>query len=354
MADSASPLKTIIITVMYYIAVCIFSSMGIFSLLVQIIRKGRSYFHVRDRPNPPACLQNSELGEHRYIRLKDVKLHYVEKGDHNKPLMIFVHGFPEFWFSWRHQIREFSRDYWVVAIDQRGYGDSDKPRGKAHYKIEKMVGDLKELIPALGRTTCHLVAHDWGGVVAFSFAQHHPDMLESLTIMNAPHDGAWTKLLTSDIRQILKSWYIFFFQLPYLPELMLSGNDFSFFEKVFRAGEAGKKAFTDEDIDAFKYTFGKPGALTPPINYYRSMDIATRMLNALTHDSQPKIPVSTLIVWGVKDMALSKSLAQNSADFMEKCEIKYIEEASHWVQQDAPQEVNKHMREFLIGLAQRR
>jgi len=350
MSDSVSPLKRYTTLAVYYTLLCVYSSVGLLILLVQIIRRGRSFFNVRSRPNPPACLQDKELGEHRYIKLKEVKLHYVEKGDHNKPLMIFVHGFPEFWFSWRHQIREFSRDYWVVAIDQRGYGDSDKPQGKSHYKIEKMVGDLKELIPALGRTKCHMVAHDWGGAIAFAFALQHHNMLDSLTILNAPHPFALSKLLKSDVRQIIMSWYMFFYQLPYFPELLLRGNDLEAFEREFRSGKFGKKAFTDEDIEAFKYTFCKPGALTPPINYYRSMDLSGRSYAKSQVVPQPKLPVPTLIVWGTGDVYLSKKLPVTSAEFIERCQVKFIEGASHWVQQDAPQEVNKHLRQFLKEL----
>jgi len=354
MADSTSPVQRIVAKVTYYVLVCVFSSMGIFTLLVQLFRYGTSFFNVRPRPTPPACLQDPELGEHSYIRLKEVKMHYVKKGDPSKPLMILVHGFPEFWYSWRHQIREFSKDYWVVAVDMRGYGDTDKPSGKSSYEVEHMIGDIKDLIAGLGRTSCHLVAHDWGGAIAFRFAMQHSDMLDSLIILNAPHPAAMFSLLRTNIRQILKSWYIYFFQLPFLPELVLRGNDLAFLEKVFRTGEKGKDAFSDEDIEAFKYTFSKPGAFTPPVNYYRSIGLATPQPDMSKSGSIPMIKAPTLIIWGTNDTALSTSLASLSAAYSVKSEVKLVEGATHWVQQYSPQDVNKYMRQFLSGLSGRR
>ncbi|XP_046366844.2 epoxide hydrolase 4-like [Haliotis rufescens] len=273
---------------------------------------------------------------------EEVKIHYVAQGDETKPLMLFVHGFPEFWYSWRYQLRKFKKDYRVVAIDLRGYGDSDKPSGVANYQMSKIVSDLKQVIPALGYRSCVLVAHDWGGAIAWTFTAMHPELVDKLIVMNCPHPGIFRSYMEKNMAQFKKSWYVFFFQVPFLPELSLRANDMKALERIFTGRKGGVttgKCSTD-DIEAYKYAFSRPGAATAAINYYRAtMRFPARRI--------PRISCPVLTIWGCKDTALETGLAAAASAVVDNHTVKYIEEASHWVMMDTPDQVNKHMTDFL-------
>ncbi|KAG8226028.1 hypothetical protein J437_LFUL004149 [Ladona fulva] len=333
------------------IRLCIFSislfcaSLALIRLFVRwIINPTKNIFKAKERKDPPACLLDSNIGDHRYIKLKDVKLHYVEKGDKSKPLMLFLHGFPEFWYSWRHQMKEFSKDYWTVAVDLRGYGDSDKPEGLDKYRKSILVDDVKQLIEGLGRNKCILVAHDWGGVIGWRFAALYPEMLEKFIVMNAPPEKAYYEVAVKHKKQIFMSWYIFFFQLPYLPELVLRSEDMIGFNVLRYRNK--KNIVTDEDIEAYKYTFGKEGAWTAPINYYRA-----NIFNVLHKKPNPKqspnITVPTLLIWGDKDLYLDERIVGYSKKYVNDLTIEIIKDANHFVQQDDPKGTNEAMRRYL-------
>lgn len=227
----------------------------------------------------------------------------------------------------------------------RGYGDSDKPAGVKSYAIPNLVADVKSVISALGASSCILVAHDWGGVVAWQVALQHPEVVEKLVVMNCPHPTAFGQHLNSNFAQLLKSWYIFFFQVPYLPELYIRSCDFGMFDDLFRTGVRNPKAFSDADIEAFKYTFGREGCLSPPVNYYRASLL--RMDAVRPKGVSARVRVPTLIIWGTKDLALDTGLASLSASFCDNVRVEYVDGASHWVQQDEPEMCNKFMWQFL-------
>ncbi|CAH0721525.1 unnamed protein product, partial [Brenthis ino] len=216
---------------------------------------------------PPVVLSDPKYGVHKYIKANSVKLHYVESGDPSKPLMLFIHGFPEFWYAWRHQIVEFNKEYRCVAVDMRGYGDSERPEGVQHYKIQLLVDDIKDLIHQLGYEKCILVSHDWGGVIACKLRDTYPDVLHALVVLSSASPNVWCRQIWSTSEQRIKSWYTFFFRFPKLPELMLQMNDLEFLEIALEKN-AGK--VSDEDIECYKYWFGKQTGLTPPVNYYRA------------------------------------------------------------------------------------
>jgi pimeloyl-ACP methyl ester carboxylesterase len=169
--------------------------------------------------------------------------------------MIFLHGFPEFWYSWRKQLTVFSKTHWVVAVDMRGYGDSDKPSGVSSYTTEILSKDVHDMVRALGRDNCILVAHDWGGVVAWHVAMYYPEIVQKLVILNGPHPTAFTKLLRSSIRQMLKSWYVYVFQVPYLPELFFMVDDLEILRESFEG------RISEEELEAYKYNWSKQGNL---------------------------------------------------------------------------------------------
>ncbi|RWS24678.1 epoxide hydrolase 4-like protein [Leptotrombidium deliense] len=306
-------------------------------IFVQVLRYRSSFFLVKKREKVPKCLTDETLGKHEFISLKDIRLHYVANGNPENPMMILLHGFPEFWFSWRHQLKAFSDDYYVVAVDLRGYGDSEKPAGKQNYTTSKICADIEQFITALGRKKVVVVGHDWGGAIAWRFASSYPEMVLKLIILNAPHPTNFSEVLLSDLKQFLMSWYMFFFQLPLLPELLFISRDFNLLTSLF------SQIATDEEIEAYKYSFSKPGAITCPINYYRANIGSSNFSNKKCIIESP-----TLVIWGENDTALSLQLASGAAKYVNNSfTVRMIENGSHFIQIHKPEIVNKHMRDFL-------
>lgn len=299
-------------------------------------KEGWSY---KERKERPQCLQSTEVWTHHLVSLQHdgIKLHYVSAGSAHKPLMIFVHGFPEIWFSWRHQLKYFKDHYRVVAVSLRGYGDSDAPKSVEKYKIDLLVDDIKGLINSLGVKDCVLVGHDWGGGIAWEVATVYPELINRLIILNCPHILAFQKLLKTSWKQFLKSWYMFFFQLPYLPEYIITRRDFG----MIRALMKEQYHIDNEDEqEAFLYYFSQKGALTGPVNFYRA---------AFRYGRTPlkrTLNMPVLIIWGTDDLALDESLAALSAEYCSNVSIKKLE-GNHFIQQDKPDEVNAFMEEFL-------
>lgn len=279
--------------------------------------------------------------KHEYIITNKVKLHYVTQGE--GPLMLMLHGFPEFWYSWRHQIPEFATDFKVVALDLRGYNDSDKPQDQSAYVMDQFIKDVDGVIKGLGYERCVLVGHDWGGAIAWSFAYAHPEMVERLIVINMPHPAKFAQGLRTP-QQLLRSTYIFFFQLPWLPELLLQSSDYQAIETAFKGMAVNKSAFTKADLEAYKDAAAKRGALSAMLNYYRNV-----WQQRLLSFDWSVLAVPTLIIWGENDTALGKELTYGTEAYVRDLQIKYIPNCNHWVQQEQPQMVNNYMREFLAG-----
>jgi pimeloyl-ACP methyl ester carboxylesterase len=277
---------------------------------------------------------------HKYIQVNGIQLHYVSQGQ--GPLMLMLHGFPEFWYSWRHQIPEFARDYQVIALDLRGYNESEKPRGKAAYRMPELLKDVEGVIKELGYERCVLVGHDWGGAIAWNFAYAHPEMLENLIVLNLPHPAKFAQALRSSPQQMLRSWYILFFQIPWLPELILKFDGYRAIASAFVNSAVDSDAFTPQDLEAFTKAAAKPGALSAMLNYYRSI------FPGILYDTRWEVlQVPTLMIWGENDQALGKELTYNTQAYVNDFEIRYIPNCSHWVQQEKPNLVNQYMRTFL-------
>ncbi|MBN3298576.1 EPHX4 hydrolase, partial [Amia calva] len=259
--------------------------------------------------------------------------------------MLFLHGFPEFWFSWRHQLREFKSEFRVVAVDMRGYGESDVPTGAENYRLDSLITDVKDIVEYLGYNRCFLVGHDWGGIIAWLFAIHYPEMVTKLIVLNCPHPTVFSDYTLRNPAQLMKSSSFFFFQLPRFPELMLSINDFKALKGLFtsRSTGIGRKGctLTAEDIEAYLYVFSQPGALTGPLNYYRNV-FSFLPLNEL----EVKSPV--LLLWGERDAFLEPDMAETSRLYIKNhFRLNIISGASHWLQQDQPDIVNTLIWTFL-------
>ncbi|XP_068627934.1 epoxide hydrolase 3-like [Battus philenor] len=287
---------------------------------------------------PPANLTDPKYGVHKYVKANNIKFHYVESGDPSKPLMLFLHGFPEFWYSWRHQIVEFNKDYWCVAVDMRGFGDSERPEGVSSYKMELLVEDVHDLLQKLGRKKCILVAHDWGGIIATKFRDVHPEALEALILLGTTSVEAWTQEVWENPDQRKKSWYIFFYRLPMLPELIVQMNDLQMFDILFKHKNTTVK---DSDIECYKYWFRKQYALTPPINYYR----ANFQVTSPEKYKNENIPM--LIANGEHDPFIGQNLLKRVKNEYKYIETMLVENCYHFLQQESPEKINTIIKDFL-------
>jgi pimeloyl-ACP methyl ester carboxylesterase len=280
--------------------------------------------------------------ERRWIRAGDLELHAVVAGPEDGPLALLLHGFPECWYSWRHQIPVLvEAGFLVVAPDLRGYNLSDKPQGVQHYQIDRLTEDIRTLIRTLGRERAVLVAHDWGGVVAWRFAIDHPEAVDRLVVMNAPHPVTFFKALRSDRSQQLKLWYMFAFQLPWLPEALLTLSPAASARLFFRGTAVRSQAFSDADLEVMAAALAQPGAMRCMIDWYRA---AFRFRAA----AKPRpIEAPTLLIWAEDDVALGKSLTSGLERWVPDLQVHYIPDCGHWVQNEAPDEVNERMLAFL-------
>ncbi len=277
-----------------------------------------------------------------FVPANGVRLHAVVAGPEDGPLAVLLHGFPECWYSWHHQIPLLARaGYRVVAPDQRGYNLSDKPDGVSAYGIDRVTSDVAALIRTLGRERAVIVGHDWGGAGAWRFAMDYPEMVEKLVVMNAPHPAIFARELRQGWEQRLNSWYILFFQLPWLPETLLTFAPRATAWRFFRGTAVREEAFTDADLRVLAAAIAQPGAMTAALNWYRA---------ALRYPSAhpPRIiERPTLVVWGEEDQALSKALTYGLADWVPDLRLHYVLNCGHWVQNEAPDEVNAQLARFL-------
>lgn len=286
-----------------------------------------------------------EPWEHRFVEANGLRFHCVTAGE--GPLVMLLHGFPEFWYSWRHQIPALAlAGFRVVAPDLRGYNDSDKPVGVEPYRMGSIVEDVAGLIRAFGHERAGIVGHDWGGAAAYAFAMLHPEMTDRLAVLNCPHPEAFSRALSEgNQEQLRKSWYMFFFQLPQAPEELLSADSFRFL-KQFAYANSRPGTFTPKVLRAYVEAMAKPGALTGAINWYRAM--FRRGLPPARE--YPKISTPTLVIWGTRDHFLGKELTRGMQGcFSGPFRILYLPGVSHWVQQEAPARVNRLLTDFLKG-----
>jgi pimeloyl-ACP methyl ester carboxylesterase len=283
---------------------------------------------------------------HIDVKANGLRFHVLEAGSGDR-IALFLHGFPELAFSWRDQLPLLAElGYRAWAPDMRGYGESDRPQGIAEYAIEKLMDDVAGLIDASGAKETVLVAHDWGGVIAWYFALRRIRPLSRLVVMNLPHPAVFDRVLRSGWRQRLRSWYVLFFQIPWLPEKLFGMRRAAPVTEAFRGMAVDKSRFPEEVLDVYRRAALAPGALTAMINYYRALvrGGGARRQRSLGF---PRIDVPTLMIWGEQDSALGKELTYGTEAFVPNLTLKYLPHASHWVQQDAPDDVNAILREWL-------
>ena len=281
---------------------------------------------------------------HEFVKVNGIRMHYVTMG--NGSLIVLLHGFPEFWYSWRYQIPTLSKQFKVVAPDMRGYGETEKPVKKEAYKIEKIVNDIVELIHVLGYEKATIAGHDWGGIISWSIAMMAPDVVEKLIILNAPHPGVYSKYMSKNLKQILRSWYIFFFLIKGIPELILGSSNYKILKSSILKSSVRKESFTEKDIETYVSSW-KSGGVSGGINYYRA-NLSLRYWSNSNSVSFPKIKVPVLQIWAEDDIFLGKELTENTREFIDApYRLHLIPNCGHWLQQEASAEVNRIMIKFL-------
>ncbi len=259
-------------------------------------------------------------------------------------LALLLHGFPEHAFSWRYQLPLFAElGYRVWAPNQRGYGNTTRPKGRKAYKIDHLLDDIVSLIDAAGAKRVTLVAHDWGGILAWRFVMKNIRPLERMIVMNLPHLTRFHQAL-QEKEQRKRSRYAAFFQLPWLPEFVLGRKGAAGVAEAFRGMAIDKSRFPEEVLDVYRENALQPGALTAMINWYRA-----NVFDITFEEPGPVIQVPTLMIWGEEDTALGKEMTYGTDEFVHDFTLRYLPNVSHWVQQEAPEKVNEIVRAWLTG-----
>jgi pimeloyl-ACP methyl ester carboxylesterase len=277
---------------------------------------------------------------HHHAHVGETSIHYVEAGE--GPLVVLLHGFPEFWYSWRHQIPALVRaGFRVIAPDLRGYNDSSKPKPIDAYRIAAIVQDVAGLIVQSGDVPCTLVGHDWGGVVAWLLPMLHPELVEKLIVMNSPHPVPLARELKRSKEQKVRMLYQVAMQPPLFPELLMRAFGFAFLRAMIR--RMGN--FDARELKQYVEAWKKPGALSGMTNYYRALRRHRRELRPLIRP----ISIPTLLVWGEQDPVFTHATTENFHDYVPDLRIERIAESGHFVQSEAPDRVNRAVIDFLKG-----
>ena len=288
----------------------------------------------------------------QYAEVNGIRLHYVSSGQGK--LIMFVHGFPEFWFEWQKQLIEFGRDYQAVAPDMRGYNLSDKPSDIEKYHVKDLIEDLRALAEHLGHEKIIMVGHDWGGAVAWSVAIRHPELLEKLIIINSPHPAVFARELLNNPDQQKASQYMLMLRSADA-ERVLSENNFARLTDVL-VQFGSKWEMSEEHRIKYIEAWSQPGALTGSLNYYRASplypptsksdeDQISTILNLPKEMLAVKVP--TLVIWGEQDRALLTGNLDGLEEYIEDLKVKRIPDGTHWVMHEQPELVNALIRDFI-------
>lgn len=279
---------------------------------------------------------------HRIREANGIDIHYVVAGPEDAAPLVLLHGFPECWWAWRRHIGPLSETFRLLVPDMRGYNRSEKPADVESYRLETLADDVAGLIDAEGYDSAHVVGHDWGGVVAFGVGHYRPTRLRRLGVLNAPYPWALRAQFTP--RQALRSWYVGLFQLPAVPEWVLSAGDYARFERLFRETPVVDDAYTDADIRRYKRAWGRNGALRAMLDYYRAF--GRQQIRALADTQSRRIEAETLLLWGERDRALGGHIP-SAIGRRTDATINRYPDASHWLHAEFPAETAADIRTFL-------
>lgn len=289
-------------------------------------------------------MSDTDFGwQHRFVETNSIRLHCVTQGEGD--LVILLHGFPEFWYSWRHQIPALSRYFKVIVPDLRGYNDSDKP--ETGYDLDTLSTDISGLIEHLGYQRAHLVGHDWGGTIAWHFAQKFPNLLDRLAILNAPHPQQFMQEMVSNLDQLRRSWYLLALQVPALPEWLIRQNLRNIMRGLLQEQAIRKGAFTERDTEIYQAALEKPGAISAALKHYRQLLSPQTWLENWGR-SPALITAPTLVLWAEEDFFFSHKLTEGMDRLVSaSLKLKLLQQCGHWIQQEIPQTVNRELLDFL-------
>ncbi len=305
--------------------------------------------------------------EHATAEVNGLRLHYAEAGEGE--LVLFLHGFPEFWYAWRHQLTALSTTHRAVAVDMRGYNLSSKPTEVEAYAMPLLVADVRQLAAVLTDRPFTLVGHDWGGFVAWTFAMSHPELLRGLVIINAPHPAIFQRELRENAAQQQASQYMLAFRSSEAEE-MLSANDYAALEEAVLSEGLRTGYLDEEDRIAYREAWSQPGALTGGLNYYRAAASGPSVAGEGTGEGEPaegapaageatgpagepqevripRIDVPTLVIWGERDPYLLPGNLDGLDQYVSRLTVRRVPDAGHWIVQELPNLVNDELRAFL-------
>ncbi len=287
------------------------------------------------------------LYKHAYETVNGVTLHLVQAGPEDGPLLIFLHGFPEYWRGWHKQIDFFAAAGFRVWVpDQRGYNLSSKPRSIQDYNLDALAKDVVGLIDTAVTEQAYLVGHDWGGAVAWWTAVAYPERLKKICIMNVAHHSVMRRNVQKEWVQRLKSWYMVYFQLAKLPELTLKAGNFNALARQMRQSSR-PGTFSAEELDLYRHAWAQPGALTAMLNWYRALFQTTP--HAATTNL---VQMPTLIIWGKQDKFMQAKMAQQSIEYCVNGRLIYLDNATHWIMHEEADKVNNYLLDFLLHAAE--
>ena len=286
---------------------------------------------------------NAELQpRHRTVATNGLRLHVVEAGLEGSPVVVLLHGFPEFWYGWRHQIGPLAAaGFHVLAPDQRGYNLSDKPQPVPAYNLDLLAEDVLGLLDQAGAAQAHVIGHDWGGAVAWWLALKHADRVGKLALLNIPHPQVMRRALRQSWTQRRRSAYMAFFQLPSLPEWSFRARCFALPARILR-NSSRPGTFSEADLDLYREAWGQPGAVHAMLHWYRA--------GLRSRPEQPaglRVRVPTLLLWGTGDEFLGREMAQPSIDLCDDGRLEFYEGATHWLHHEEPEWVNERLIGFL-------
>lgn len=276
-----------------------------------------------------------------FLQSNGITLHCIEAGPKDGPLVILLHGFPEFWWGWRYQIEPLAQaGFRVLVPDQRGYNLSDKPEGRRAYQLDLLAQDVIGLMDALGCSICSLVGHDWGGIAAWWTATRHPNRIDRLVAINAPHPDVAGSYMRRHPSQMLKSSYVGFFQLPFIPEALLSADSYKALRRsLLRTSR--KDTFSSADLAEYEKAWARSGALTAMLNWYRALPFKP------SQSVEAKLAMPVLAIWGMRDPFLEFGLCEKSLTLCSQAQVSRFEKATHWVHLEEPDAVSRRLIDFL-------
>ncbi len=318
--------------------------------VAQILKAGDNVAVMKYHPDSQLSTRRDTFMQSEYAEVNGVRLHYMTAGEGR--LILFLHGFPEFWYAWKKQLAYFSRDHRAVAPDMRGYNLSSKPAEVAQYELKLLVEDVRALAERLGHKRFVLAGHDWGGVVAWAFAAAHPEYLDKLVIINAPHPAVFDRELRQNPAQQQASQYMLIFRTPAAEQILAAGNFANMEATVLKPG-LQQGYFGPEDREAYLQAWSQPGAITGGLNYYRAAHAGPasgpeqRSEELAAQVKALRIEVPTLVIWGEKDPYLLTGNLNGLEQYVPDLTVRRVPDGSHWVIHEQPELINSYIREFI-------